>query len=828
MKDNKNDEVPGNSRQSIKMDILMFKDDILKDMRGIQKKLDAKYLKSEDNLNMKITKFESKINIFEQKIFELSNKICTDNSIRENVESLNKFKEETSDTLFTRRVKFNDFEKRMKEEINRFNDILTNSVIYPSVIGSTSRFKSFHEFMDYILEEIAEFKIYKDKTGLDLGPFKKKIDHSIEAMRVLINNSNNMSNEFTRTSIEKCEERIKSLLKISDDRLQDARVENSHYNVGLEKKNEELKNAINNLNKKQEELKKKYENQLNISNNLEETVKYYNNEIISLNNKINKLNSLIKDLFNLNKNPLSVKEKEKKGTIYSGVKQYINGLLDANELSTMKHFKKYDNSFFGKGIRRTDTEIKNSNTIKKFEHSNTNSKIENKEQNKSIKKKKTMNYLDIYNEEINEKAKSNIPIVTDLFQALNNKENKSEEINQKKLSRRGSYNYTNIASFKKIKFNDGIENISKKSKNNEVTDTEKANTSGKKKLKSQKSLNFLNSSNSSNDSKKESFFNLSEEIKNDNISKKSTKKKNQDIIKEEDENNASENSFNKKKEENKKNNIKENINKVNISNHKDEKNISKKIENNNKINSPEKAEISSNTNSNKNLGFKIGLNSLRKNNDSNNMPLLDIFNYVSIETQKIRCQSSKRRNINSGNLLPKSINKDNYIHKKKEPRVLFNSYNSTYTNTNSNKVNKEYQNFPYLNEIIGQKADSSPNAVVGKTKLIKFGNNSVNNNFSQAFINNNKNMNSHRGKKLRLGNPDNIFSNAIAAKRNKKIVKNKSFGMGFERNNEAKQIENMFNKLQSYIPNYDSNITQDEICKSFKNLQPYKSQNKYI
>ena len=106
---NKEENVPGNSRQSIRMDILMFKDDILKDMRGIQKQLDGKYMKTDENLTYKINNFETKINLFEKKIFELSNKINTDNKIRENIETLNQFKEETSDTLFKRRVKYNEF-----------------------------------------------------------------------------------------------------------------------------------------------------------------------------------------------------------------------------------------------------------------------------------------------------------------------------------------------------------------------------------------------------------------------------------------------------------------------------------------------------------------------------------------------------------------------------------------------------------------------------------------------------------------------------------------------------------------------------------------------
>ena len=56
--------------------------------------------------------------------------------------------------------------------------------------------------MDYVIEEIGQFKVYKDKTGLDLGTFKKKIEQTIDALKIQINNINNISKEFTTSSIE--------------------------------------------------------------------------------------------------------------------------------------------------------------------------------------------------------------------------------------------------------------------------------------------------------------------------------------------------------------------------------------------------------------------------------------------------------------------------------------------------------------------------------------------------------------------------------------------------------------------------------------------------
>ena len=113
MLENKNEVIiPGTSSKSIKMDLIRFKDDILKDMRIIQISLNDKYSKVEDYLKGRINKFELKIGVFENKIAEYSNLINIDNSLKENIESLIQFKEEIRDTLFKRRAKYIDFEKK--------------------------------------------------------------------------------------------------------------------------------------------------------------------------------------------------------------------------------------------------------------------------------------------------------------------------------------------------------------------------------------------------------------------------------------------------------------------------------------------------------------------------------------------------------------------------------------------------------------------------------------------------------------------------------------------------------------------------------------------
>ena len=918
---NKEENVPGNSRQSIRMDILMFKDDILKDMRGIQKQLDGKYMKTDENLTYKINNFETKINLFEKKIFELSNKINTDNKIRENIETLNQFKEETSDTLFKRRVKYNEFEKRMNDEINRINNILADSVIYPGIIGGSAKYKSFHDFMDHIMEEIGQLSVFREKSGLDMGPYKKKIEQSIEGFKIQLNNYNNIQREYTLKSIQQAEERLNNLIKIYDDRLQDTRVENSHYSIGLEKKSEELKNEIAKLKKFQENSLKKY-----AKFNKEDIFNNFSNELIIMNNKINKLSSMLKDLLSFIKMP------DKKAKVYSGVKQYIHGYLNANELSSMKNFsleksktKNYDDISFA--IRKTPTEFKRQSFIKRdiyFSNSiNNNSPKETKEPLKKFVSQKSLKLkdsADSYNEPI---PKNKMYVVTDIYQAMNsndnNNENKGEnkEVAKKNLSRRLTYNSDMISSrnrYKfnedgnnnnknKVNFNDGniiynklqavkIKDKNEKSKSGNFSD----NSSSKKGSDESKNNIILSKKNSKNAEfaiKEEDENNISEsssiKISNRNIKEKgknkdssksgdninskdnskntkdskNNKDNNKDDNNNQDENNNNSNN-NSKDDNNNKDNVKKDANnknykdinkenakdnndssKDNIKNMKldinkaispkkeniyritnvvkndnmnnlkkvskteeNNKNINDKANNrlNNYINSISKGEvkkINNTKNHNNNNNYKVSINSLRKyENKNRNQPILGMLNYGFNEDFSIRSQSSKRRNASNNNIpFNRNIIREKVNSAKKENLYIsYNNnyiYNNTFTNFHSKSQNNNRvgQNFPKLND---QKLESIPSYDNKAVKLINFS--GINNNISQNYTTK-RNDKIIMHKKIKLGTQG-FSPNGMMLKKNNRIMKNKSLRIVNERTNEARELEKMFNNLQSYIPHY--------------------------
>ena len=623
---------PGFSQASInmKMDMIRFKDDILKDIRTVQTSLNNKYLKADEFLKEKMNEFELKINSFQKKITELSNLIITDKTIRDNVDSLNQFKEEMKDAMFKRRAKFNDFETQINNDISRINNYLSSSIIYPSLIGKTAKFKNFHEFMDYVVQEIAKLVIFKEKSGLDLTPFKRKIDTTLDEFKILIKNFN--TKEVTNTLINQAEERMKNLVKIYDDRLQDARVENSHYAFGMQKKAEEMDKKLEILQKMQKNLKKMSEKHQN-----EDFVNDFYSEISSIKHRINKINEIIKEL--LSYHPASknnfIQEFEKKSSkVYSGVKQYIKGNLNANELSSMKKFtfEKSNSKIIDKSIPYPSTspfpspDIFNNNytssthspnngqysLINNYSNKNGKNIFDNR---KTFLSQKSFNFAKNIGDEPNDININNNNI----------EKNEKKNINKNIFFRRKTFNYDRINSFESSKLNreGGRERNSNKSLSNEK------NKDKTKDMEDKSNLNNLLKNNNNDilsnikkeEEKNKDKFNIIENTSplsddNNNINQ-NDHNNNHYIIKEEDENFLSDTSFKKiESKPNNKNKIDTNMVNQNL----DNKDIIKEEENNDLYsldNIEENIITNKNTKDITNLN-KINQNNLNQDNINNN------------------------------------------------------------------------------------------------------------------------------------------------------------------------------------------------------------------
>ena len=758
---------PELSPRNINIDLIHFKNDILKDVRDIKYSLMEKYSVLEENLKQKMNQYDLTIKSFEQKIFELSKLITIDKSIKEKIETFNEFKEETRDNIFKQRAKFNEFENRINKEISGINDILLDSVIYPAVIGGNSKFKTFHEYMDFTLKEINDISLVKDKNGMDLKPFKKKIEQTVDAFRILINNM--YTKEMTNNAINRSEERLQSLFRQYDEKIMNLKVENYGSNVTNSNKFEEINSKLKSL----ENFKKNIEN---------------NTEILKIKKEIKKIYEILRDFFSF---PEIKKEIEKKNQVFSGVKQYINGFLDANQLTSMKKFSYGKSNSNGKIMERN-----NSVNITPFASTD---KIKNKI---SFERKKLFNNnsKDINNELLLEKKSSN---------SIKDKENNSKDnvfISQKGflINKVFSKKIKENSSEKKLKnlINENIETEEMKNDNSEKNSDYEDNSLDNRLKKIYKEEEIITN-------KK---VNDNTEVSNPHQIKLLKRNNNNFIISEEDDENIlSDNNVIKEKiNKTKKNYLYTNIqNNKNISVDVSKKNLTENNINDNYTNKEGKLRVLNFSKDNNNIynKNKSNLNSMKKLKEkeyNQSVPMLEI--------KKVKEKGKEKNNLNE----IKISNKEN---------VGTQSNESQFTNNNQKIFgNKTYTYFPHIQK---EKTNEKEKIFQNNSAFDKINNfkKSKISNISFLFNDENEQYGQYnqiykkKPKKVLLINPDAI-SNFDIRKITKSAKRNKSshkMGNGFRtQKNLDKMVDEMIkgfvdkNKIRlitngsSYYQNYNS------------------------
>ena len=288
------------TEKNIKSDMLYFKEEILKDMKQNQKKYSERFYETDDMIRRKLENYDSKIIAFEAKIKELSNQIQTDKTIKEKIEQLSQFKDKTSDTLLTESLRVKNLEDFTKSNISNLEKIISDSVLYPGIIGKTGKFKNFHTFIDYIIVQIQDYITFKEKSIFTLTPYKTKLENLSEELKLQMNNIVESNNKYIREKINESEEKMQGLIQLYDDRLQDTRVENAHYSVGLEKKADELSKLITNVETTKTELYGKFDDEVKSMKDNYETTKVlfykYKKQFRLLKDRFTQLAEFIKDV----------------------------------------------------------------------------------------------------------------------------------------------------------------------------------------------------------------------------------------------------------------------------------------------------------------------------------------------------------------------------------------------------------------------------------------------------------------------------------------------------------------------------------------------------
>ena len=279
--------------------LIFFKEEILKDIRRFESKLTSKYNAELNKNTSKILKMQESLDEMNKKIESFTSLIKADLEMEKRTNNLSTLYSTLEQEMLSQDIKLKNINNLLNETITKFNDEFYMSIIYPGVIGPTGKYKTFHEFIDFVLLNINNLLLNKDKFSNEFKEYKSKTDISINNLMSKLDYTKKNCNAFTSASIREHEKKIG------------------------EKLNELIKNGLDNINKKFEGLSESQDKKIKA---LEENIK-----IIGDNNNDVKYIFLKKenknDIMNNNNNTQSGNKK-----VSSIVKKYIEGKLKNDEL----------------------------------------------------------------------------------------------------------------------------------------------------------------------------------------------------------------------------------------------------------------------------------------------------------------------------------------------------------------------------------------------------------------------------------------------------------------------------------------------------------------
>ena len=308
-------------------DLIYFKNDILKEINNLDLKINIQNNLSNE-MSKKLILYNSKLEELNKKMDNFSNVINKNsgesNYYTEKIAQLFEFKSKLEQDTITQNCKIKLTAEELRDAINKYDRLINNNIIYPGIIGIDSKFKDYHEFIDYVLKQIQNFTLFKEKNIFDLKSYKNKLESNIKSINIQIQSLLNNANSYAIKNIKDTEDKFLNEIKLYDEKLVDLRIENSEFVVQMEKQNKEILKEWNNILHIKQSLtdlvEKTVENIKNSNNNMQKLFESYQEQINEIkNNYIELLNSLQdnKDIkekehnkINLNKSLLKIEKKE--------------------------------------------------------------------------------------------------------------------------------------------------------------------------------------------------------------------------------------------------------------------------------------------------------------------------------------------------------------------------------------------------------------------------------------------------------------------------------------------------------------------------------------
>ena len=490
-------------------DIMQFKDEILKNLREMEKKIMSKVNKNQTDISSEITLINDSISLLKDNNNSLIDTIAQQKVNVDKISDIEKKLKKLNTSITDHDIRISDSFTEISYIRNRCEKSITETLSVPGIIGKNCRYSNFTEFIINNVKEMTSLKSDKDYNKNETKELKQKLEYGLKNLSnlgdTLINRSKLYTDNTKKIIIELMENKITQIEK----KYMELMSKLYDINFDTEQKIKEFRNEIEDFNttknqhfKKMEEkfllmnynideINKKFDLAKEELNDFEKKKNQFKNDMNELKKKItndinnvNNVNNQEYNYYNYSNsinNSMNFQDKNKNTISYLGNTIPINKYNDNNNEYKINYFNKGPNSPNSKKDKKSRISLLLNESNNIFNQINNNSNINNINQknknlpeinsllNKKINKKE---YKKEYKKE-NKKEKKieNIIYNEEMSQTDDNIEKKKESpirkniVSSKNISNFGIFD-TNYLKSSKRKNTIGPRNLFNKNKTN--------------------------------------------------------------------------------------------------------------------------------------------------------------------------------------------------------------------------------------------------------------------------------------------------------------------------------------------------------------------------
>ena len=409
-----------------KEEIVEFKEELFKEMRDVEEKLNLQIIKKTEEIEEKYKKFIGKFNSMIEKHNSLLTDITNQNIYFDKINDLEIAWKKMDSILITHEIRINNSIKDIKDINFKLCKEISENLNVSGFIGPSCKYKTISNYLSSNINEVERIKTDIEKNKKEGKETKRKMEEIIKKVLNLVDSSNTKCIEYTEQKSKNIEEIINSKIGELTDKILSFK--------SLIMSQEKIKDIYENL---ENMIRCNNYNKLEIDDMLNDTVNNIDN---TLQNFKTNYNEEISNIIKLNVDKLDNDIKENNISI-NDIKLKLNS-IDRIQNQLMRNTISIRNTF----SMRNNNSMRNTASMKNIFNNHKNNEF-----HKNNRRNNLMNLGHNINEEEKINKFKNLDNRNNIFEAFNHhrteySSNKDKYTIQNKNNKTNPNTHTNINS----------------------------------------------------------------------------------------------------------------------------------------------------------------------------------------------------------------------------------------------------------------------------------------------------------------------------------------------------------------------------------------------